>query len=80
MAAKIVPGLNTNDILSILDDLRPERQQTGDVTVAMAEDDWGVSKSCARDILEKSLKGGKLKKLKVVLYTGRPGVVYRPVL
>ncbi len=65
----------------ILDELRPERQQPGDVTVRMAKEDWGVSKSKARDILERAVDAGNLIKIyNVIQDSGKSGVVYRKVL
>ncbi len=63
----------------ILDELRPEKQQPGDVTVKMAMKAWGVKKSKARDMLEKEVKEGKLKKVDAILDTGRFGMLYRRV-
>ena len=80
MAAKVVPGLTTNQRLDILDEYRPIKQQPGDVTVKMATEDWVVSKSKARDILEKAVSNGALIKLTVVVQaTGRIGNVYRRI-
>lgn len=63
----------------ILEELRPEKQLPGDVTIKMAMKDWGVKKSKARDMLEKEVKEGKLKKVDAILYTGRFGLLYRRV-
>ena len=66
---------------SILDELRPEKQMPGDVTVNMAMEDWGTSKSATRDILEEAVKNGLIIRVeKAVLYSGRAGLLYRPVV
>lgn len=72
--------ITNEERLSILDEFRPEKQMPGDVTVKMAEEDWGISRSGARDILEKAVKDGKLIKLRGMLYTGKLGTLYRPVV
>ena len=62
----------------IMEELRPEKQQPGDVTVAMAMKEWNVKRSKAYSMLEQAIKEGKLEKLKGVLDTGRYGILYRP--
>lgn len=64
---------------SILDELRPERQQETDITVKIAMAEWGISKSGTRDILEKAVADGRLTKIRAVLFSGRQGILYRPV-
>ena len=65
----------------LLDELRPEKQQPGDVTVKMAMDDWEVTDKQAWDILEQAVNDDKVIKVKsILLDTGKVGTVYRPVV
>ena len=79
METKIVPGLDTNKVLELLDELKPPRQQKGDVTIAEAMDSWGISKHLTTKRLDEFAQGGKFTKLEVILINNKPGIVYRPV-
>lgn len=80
MATKVVPGLTSNKRLEILDELRPEKQQAGDVTVNMAMKEWGTKRGRTRLILENAVLDGKLIKIpSVLLDNGKCKTVYRPV-
>ncbi len=63
----------------ILEELRPIKQQPGDVTVAEAMEEWDISRTAARDILEKGIKDGELEKVTGIRVEGRRGVFYRRV-
>ncbi len=78
MEAEVIPGLNTNKVLALLEELKPERQQDGDVTVSAAMETWGLSKYLTTKRLEEFVHGGKFTKVDVILTNNRPGTVYRP--
>ena len=71
--------ITNEQMVSILDELRPEKQQDGDVTISEAMEEWDVSKTNARDILENAVKEGKLIKINGVRFNDRKGMFHRRV-
>ena len=80
MAAKVVTGLDDNKRLSILDELRPEKQSDGDITIQEAMEDWDVNFSAARTELENAVKDKILKRVYGIRKrNNRRGLFYRRI-
>ena len=78
MSDKVVPGITDDDILSVLEELAPPRQQPGDVTAAMMAEVWDVTAKTALTRLRKGAKAGKLVEIKdTLLDSGVYGSVFR---
>ena len=79
MVAKVVNGLNGNDMAALYEQLKPEKQQVGDATVPGAMKAWEVGRSAARTILKNEVEKGTLVKIWGVLDSDKLGWIYRPV-
>ena len=69
--------ITNEQMVSILDELRPEKQEPGDVTVKEAAKDWAVSIACARTILEDEVEKGNLIRVNGVRNNSGKGLFYR---
>lgn len=71
--------INGNTKQAILDELRPEVQQEGDITIPEACAAWGLTYPAAKRRLDKYAEEGKFTKLWVKIDGTRTGWIYRPV-
>lgn len=79
MVAKVVNGLNGDDMADLYEQLKPEKQRAGDATVPEAMKALEVGRSSARTILKGEVEKGTFVKIWGVLDSGKLGWIYRPV-
>lgn len=79
MDAKVVTGLNGNDMHAILDEFAYEIQQDGDMTAKEMAQYWGIKPNAAHHRITDMLKAGRIEKIEGITSGGRKGYFYRPV-
>ena len=80
MATKVVPGLTTNERMSlIMEEHRVENEQEGDMTVKEAMEIWGLGETQSRRKLNELVGEGVFEKLDGKLKSGYSGCFYRLV-
>jgi predicted transcriptional regulator len=77
MATKVVPGLNSDDCDSILEEFAPVHEEPNDITVEKAKEKWHVKGNFASRELNKLVEQGILTKTWGILKSGKRGWLYR---
>ena len=79
MDAKVVNGLNGNDMHAILDTMKTPEKRDGDMTMADMMAYWECSRPTAQKRISKLMAARKIENVWVSLKKGRGGWIYRPV-